>query len=369
MFVSKLSLLNFKNYTEAQFEFCDGINCFTGDNGEGKTNLLDAIHYLSFCKSYFNAVDSQNISFEAPFFVIQAQVDRPEAEATDDVYCGQKRNQKKLFKRNKVEYNRLADHIGLYPLVMVSPADSDLINEGSESRRKFIDTIISQLDRIYLEDLMNYNKIVFQRNALLKRFAETGRFLKDSIEIWDLQLIEFAGRIYQKRSRFIFELIPLFQKYYEELSGGREKVDIVYESHLLDTDFAEVLKSALPRDRAVHYTTVGTHKDDLQFLLRNNLVKKYGSQGQQKTYLIALKLAQYEYIKNHKKQAPWLLLDDIHDKLDADRVKALMHLVSGDHFGQIFITDTDPERIAKLFKSGSIPFKQFHISNGKIVAV
>ena len=368
MYVSKLSLLNFKNYAEAQFEFCEGINCFTGDNGEGKTNLLDAIHYLSFCKSYFNAIDSQNISFEAPFFVIQAQVTHASNDLTEEIYCGQKRNQKKIFKRNKVEYERLADHIGLYPLVMVSPADADLINEGSESRRRFIDTIIAQLDRYYLDDLMNYNKIVFQRNALLKKFAETGRFSKDSIEIWDLQLVEFAGRIYEKRSRFIFELLPLFQKYYEALSGGREKVDITYQSHLLDTDFTQVLKEALLRDRAVHYSTVGTHKDDLHFLLRKNPVKKYGSQGQQKTYLIALKLAQYEYIKNAKKQAPLLLLDDIHDKLDAARVKALMQLVSGDHFGQIFITDTDPERIAKLFSTGSIPFKQFNIQHGKVVA-
>ena len=365
MHIQRLSFLNFKNYEQLNLEFCPGINCLIGDNGEGKTNILDGLHYLSFCKSYFNPIDSQNILHDHPFFVIQGTVSNEAGE--DEIYCAQKRNQKKQFKRNKVEYSRLADHIGRYPMVMISPSDNDLIHEGSESRRRFLDSVLSQFDSIYLDDLINYNKILSQRNALLKKFAETGRFLKDSIEIWDMQLIEFAQRIYLKRSRLIAEFIPVFQKYYEAISQGKEKVNINYQSHLLDTDFSEVLAKAIERDRALQYTTVGTHKDDLEFTIRKQPVKKYGSQGQQKTYLIALKLAQYEYMRNVMKKRPILLLDDIHDKLDENRVRGIMALVSQDQFGQIFITDTHPSRIALIFENNpAMSFKQYRISNGTI---
>jgi len=363
MYLKRLSLINFKNYSEAELSFCNGVNCFTGSNGEGKTNLLDAIHYLSFCKSFFNPIDSQNIQHSAPFFLIQGVFD---AEGTEEeIYCGLKRNQKKLFKRNKSEYGRLADHIGLFPVVMISPSDSDLINEGSESRRRFMDSVIAQFDRIYLDDLINYNKIVSQRNALLKKFAESGRFSNDSLDIWDLQLVDFAKRINVKRKKLIVELNPIFQHYYELISGGKEKVQLVYHSDLNFEDFDVVLKAAITKDRALQYTTVGTHKDDLELTINGHSVKKFGSQGQQKSYLIALKLAQFDQIKKIKNCLPILLLDDIHDKLDEVRVKQLMELVSGDHFGQIFITDTHAGRLPGIFTSKQdISFRQFSIAEG-----
>jgi len=366
MYLKSISLLNFKNYPEAELLFCSGVNCFTGKNGEGKTNLLDAIHYLSFCKSFFNPIDSQNILHQAPFFLIQGSFQQD--EGLDEVYCGLKRNQKKTVKRNKVEYNRLADHIGLYPLVMISPSDSDLINEGSESRRKFMDSVIAQFDRVYLEDLINYNKILSQRNALLKKFAESGRFVKDSLEVWDFQLVEFAKRINEKRRILVNDLNPLFQHYYRLISGGREEVNLQYHSDLNFEDFDLVLKAAITKDRALQYTTVGVHKDDLELSIAGYPIKKYGSQGQQKSYLIALKLAQFDQIKKVKNTSPLLLLDDIHDKLDELRVKRLMDLVSGEHFGQVFITDTHPARIASIFaQKESIPYLEFRIEDGKIL--
>jgi DNA replication and repair protein RecF len=364
MYLQKLSLVNFKNYSSAELELCPQVNCFTGSNGEGKTNLLDAIHYLSFCKSFFNPVDSQNILHEAPFFLIQGTFmvnDQPE-----EVYCGLKRNQKKQFKRNKKEYSKLSDHIGLLPLVMISPADSDLIAEGSENRRKFIDSVISQYDKDYLDSLIDYNKVLSHRNALLKSFAESRSFDEITLEIWDMQLADLGKRIYVKRRQFIDEFTPIFQQYYEMLSGGKEKVSLAYTSHLEDKEFAQVLKSTLRKDLAFQYTTAGIHKDDLEFRISDHPIKKFGSQGQQKSYLIALKLAQFDFIKRIKKLTPILLLDDIYDKLDEDRVKYLMNIVSKGSFGQIFITDTHYDRIPRLFSSTSSPFKVFKVKDGEV---
>jgi DNA replication and repair protein RecF len=365
MHLKKLSILNFKNYPEAELLFSSRINCLTGNNGEGKTNILDAIHYLSFCKSFFNPLDSQNILHESPFFLIQGLF-AGENQGDDDIYCGLKRNQKKQFKRNKKEYDRLADHIGLYPLVMISPADSELITEGSESRRRFIDSVIAQFDRDYLENLIFYNKVLSQRNALLKQFGDSRQFDKTSLEIWDVQLTGYGKKVHEKRQNFINSFIPIFQKYYELISGGREKVGIGYTSHLNDNAFADVLEKALNRDRAMEYTTVGIHKDDLEFTINGYPLKKYASQGQQKSFLIALKLAQFDFIKNIKKVTPILLLDDIYDKLDDLRVKQLMELVSSDNFGQLFITDTHPTRLADLFQSTNADYKVFQIINGSV---
>jgi DNA replication and repair protein RecF len=366
MHLKKLSVLNFKNYPEVELLFCSHINCLTGNNGEGKTNILDAIHYLSFCKSFFNPIDSQNILHESPFFLIQGLYET-ENQEEDELYCGLKRNQKKQFKRNKKEYSRLADHIGLYPLVMISPADSELITEGSESRRRFIDSVIAQFDRDYLENLISYNKVLSQRNALLKQFGDSRQFDKTSLEIWDIQLIEYGKKVHLKRQSFINSFIPIFQKYYELISGGREQVGMDYISHLNDNAFADVLEKALNRDRAMEYTTVGIHKDDLEFTINGYPLKKYASQGQQKSFLIALKLAQFAFIKSIKKVTPILLLDDIYDKLDDLRVKQLMELVSSDHFGQLFITDTHPTRLADLFKTTNADFKVFQITNGSVI--
>ena len=367
MFLKQLSLINFKNHPEFEAKFSEKINCFVGNNGVGKTNLLDAIHYLSFCKSFFNPIDSQNILHESPFFLIQGVFEGPDQE--DDIYCGLKRNQKKQFKRNKKEYSRLADHIGLYPLVMISPADSELITEGSESRRKFIDSVIAQFDRDYLENLISYNKVLSQRNALLKQFSDSRQFDRTSLEIWDMQLIEYGKRVHLKRQDFINSFITIFQKYYELISGGREEVGMGYTSHLNDTSFADALEKALNRDRAMEYTTVGIHKDDLEFTINGYPLKKYASQGQQKSFLIALKLAQFDFIKNIKKVTPILLLDDIYDKLDDRRVKQLMELVSSDNFGQLFITDTHPTRLANLFLTTNADFKVFQITNGNALEV
>jgi len=347
---------------EAELEFSSHVNCFTGDNGEGKTNILDAIHYLSFCKSFFNPIDSQNILHEAPFFLVQGTYNVEGKE--EEIYCGLKRSQKKQFKRNKKEYSRLADHIGLFPLVMISPADSELVTEGSESRRKFMDSVIAQFDREYLEKLIQYNRVLSHRNMLLKQIGNNQPFDNDSLEIWDHQLIEYGEFVHQKRKNFIANFISIFQKYYELISGGKEQVDLTYISHLNDISFREVLQKALQRDLAMEYTTVGIHKDDLEFRIDEYPLKKYASQGQQKSFLIALKLAQYDFIKQVKQVTPILLLDDIYDKLDDFRVKQLMELVSSDHFGQLFITDTHPTRLAELFNSTNVDFKSFRINKG-----
>ncbi|HEX8517236.1 MAG TPA: DNA replication/repair protein RecF [Bacteroidia bacterium] len=364
MYLKKLSILNFKNYPEAELAFSPRVNCFTGNNGEGKTNILDAIHYLSFCKSFFNPVDSQNIMHEEPFFLIQGTYELN--DALEEIYCGQKRNQKKQFKRNKKEYQRLADHIGLFPLVMISPADSELITEGSESRRKFMDSVIAQFDREYLENLISYNKVLSHRNALLKQFGDSGKFDPESLEIWNDQLIMYGEKVYQKRTDFIESFIPIFRNYYALISGGKETVDLVYVSHLKDSTFAEALAKTLGRDKAMEYTTAGVHKDDLEFTISGYPLKKYASQGQQKSFLIALKLAQFDFIKKIKKLTPILLLDDIYDKLDDLRVKQLMELVSSANFGQLFITDTHPLRLAELFSTTGADFKNFAIENNVV---
>lgn len=364
MFLKKLSVLNFKNYTEVELSFSKQINCLTGNNGEGKTNILDAIHYLSFCKSFFNPIDSQNILHDSQFFMVQGLFEMSEQD--DEIYCGLKRNQKKQFKRNKKEYARLADHIGLYPLVMISPADSELITEGSESRRRFIDSVIAQFDRDYLENLISYNKVLSHRNALLKQFGDNRQFDKTSLEIWDVQLIEHGKKVHASRQKFINNFVSTFQTYYELISGGKEKVNIQYTSHLNENAFADVLEKALNRDRAMEYTTVGIHKDDLEFTINEHPIKKFASQGQQKSFLIALKLAQFDFIKKIKNITPILLLDDIYDKLDDLRVKQLMEIVSNNNFGQLFITDTHPTRLADLFNNSNVDCKVFRIANGAV---
>jgi DNA replication and repair protein RecF len=363
MYLKNLTIHSFKNYTEANLEFSEKINCFVGDNGVGKTNLLDAIYYLSFCKSYFNQLDMQNIMHEADYFTLHGQFIRNN-EHNDLVSCIQKRNQRKVFKINKKEYERLADHIGLFPLVMISPYDRDLINEGSDVRRKFIDSVISQFDRIYLEDLINYNKALQQRNSLLKQFAENKRFEFSSLEIWNMILQKHGENIYQKRKIFLEEFMPLFQRYFAFIADAKEKVDIVYLSQLNTNDMEGLLKENIQRDRALQYTSVGIHKDDLDFTMDGFAVKKFGSQGQQKSFLIALKLAQFEYTKNIKGFKPILLFDDIFDKLDNTRVEQLIKLVADQNFKQVFITDTQTERMLTVFENMEISHKIFKVEKG-----
>ncbi len=365
MHLHKITLHNFKNYKEAAFVFTGKINCFVGNNGVGKTNLLDAIHYLSFCKSYFNPSDIQNIRHETDFFVIHGNYYR-QNDLSEQLQCIQKRNQRKKFLYNKKEYERLADHIGKFPLVMISPSDRDLINDGSELRRRYIDSVISQFDKLYLDDLINYNKALNQRNALLKSFAEHRYFDLESLEIWNEQMITLGTTIFQRRKSFLGEFIPLFQHYFRLISGGKEQVNINYQSQLLNGSLGDLMKQAVERDRAALYSTVGIHKDDLEFLLDGYLLKRYGSQGQQKSFVIATKLAQFEYTRKVNGFKPILLLDDIFDKLDGYRVQQVIKLVSENSFGQVFITDTQEENIRKIFDPLEIEHKIFRI-NGDII--
>ena len=364
MHLKKLSLLNFKNYREAGIDFDEGVNAFVGGNGEGKTNLLDAIHYLSLCKSYFNAIDGQNIKQHEDFFILQGVFDLDGID--ENISCGLKRGQKKTFKRNQKEYNRLSEHIGLLPVVMISPTDTNLITDGSEERRKFPDSIISQFDRNFLEDLISYSRALMQRNTYLKRAAQSRSFDLDALEIWNEQLTNSGIRIHAARQKFIKNLIPIFRYYYNFIAGEKESVDIRYESHLNDGDFKTLLAESTERDRILQYTSVGPHKDDLVFIINGFPVKRYASQGQQKSFLIALKLAHFNFVSKQKGIKPILLLDDIFDKLDDDRVGKLMELVSQDNFGQIFITDTHPERLLSIFENIGVAIRSFPVRDGEL---
>jgi len=367
MHIQKLSLLNFKNFQVAELNLSKGINCIAGNNGAGKTNLLDAVYYLSFCKSYFNTIDSQNITDGAPFFVIQGKYlydNKPYA-----LTCSLKKGEKKIFKNNDKEYKRLSEHIGLFPLVIISPSDVDYINEGSDVRRKYIDSVLVQFDKIYLENLVAYNKALLQRNYLLKRFFENNYFDRASLEIWDDKLLMLGQKIFDKRLAFIKEFVPLFRDFYHLLSGGHEQVAIRYESQLLKGPFTQLMAAAINNDRKALYTTVGIHKDDLLFTKDDKPLKKFGSQGQQKTFLIALKLAQYSVTKDIKKVAPLLLLDDIFDKLDNKRVAYLIELVSKNGFEQVIITDTDLNRMRSVLEQVNLPAKFFMVEDQNVKEV
>jgi len=364
MWVKSLALINFKNYEEASLAFIPGVNAFTGDNGAGKTNLLDALHYMSLCKSYFNPIDSQQIRQGADFFLIQAAVQKDPEE--DVLSCSLKRNQKKQFKKNKKDYQRLADHIGAYPLVMITPNDSVIITDGSEERRKFVDNVISQTDHQYLDDLIRYNKFLLQRNSLLKQQGQSGKYDNDLLSILDEELVLVGRRIFEKRKDFLQTFVRIFDKHYRYLTGESESAELRYDSQLTDADFSVLLREAIPRDRALERTTVGIHKDELAFHLGGMPLKKFGSQGQQKSFLIALKLAQYSFLYADKGFKPLLLLDDIFDKLDDKRTHKLMQMVSDDDFGQIFITDTSSERIRRTFTEIHTDVRIFEVSKGKI---
>lgn len=364
MILQRLSLVNFRNYENLELECSERINCFTGLNGSGKTNLLEAIHYLALCKSFLNPADTLNIRFEAPFFVIQGDFLKDDG-SIDTIYCGVKRGQKKVFRRNGKDYERLSDHIGLIPLVVVSPSDGVLISGSSEERRRFMDSVISQYNRTYLDHLIAYNRLLSQRNALLKQMAK-GNDDGGTMEVLNIQLENHGVQLYDMRKDFIARLEPIFNEYYAVLSGGTERVSLTYESVLQQKTFEQALKDALRKDIALEYTTAGIHRDDLDFLINEHSLKKSGSQGQQKTFLIALKLAEYRFLDAATTKKPLLLLDDIHDKLDADRVYRLMELVCAPGFGQIFVTDTGTGRMEVLFKGRGLPYKVFVVENGSV---
>lgn len=364
MWLKNITLLNFKNYSDADLRFSKTVNAFVGNNGAGKTNLLDAIHYLCLCKSYFNPIDSQQIKTAEELFLIQGDFDRQ--EKNEKITCGVKKNQKKQFKRNKKEYDKLAHHIGLFPLVMISPYDVTIIMDGSEERRRFMDNVISQTDAAYLDELMIYNRHLLNRNALLKQIALTRRYDPTLLEIFDEQLVSSGQKIFEKRKLFMMDYIQLFNKYYSYLTTDAEQVNLTYLSQLNDTAFSTLLQQSVEKDKILERTTMGIHKDDLVFTISEMPLKKFGSQGQQKSFLIALKLAQYAYVEKYKGFKPLLLLDDIFDKLDDHRMHKLMEMVSHHDFGQIFITDTGKERVLNIFNQIKVPVTLFEVINGSI---
>lgn len=359
MFLKKISLFNYKNISEATFDFDVKINCFVGKNGIGKTNVLDAIYHLAYGKSYFNPLAVQNIKHGEEFFVIDGEFDK--SGRNEQIVSSFKKGQKKILKRNGKPYEKFSDHIGFIPLVIISPADNDLIIEGSETRRKFIDSVISQLDSSYLQQLIHYQKIISQRNALLKYFALNHVFETDTLGIYNEQLYDLGQNIFGKRKQFIEEFLPIFNKHHQAITGSAEAVQLVYESHLFENNTLTLLELNLAKDRALQYTSVGIHKDDLSFQIDHYPIKKFGSQGQQKSFLIALKLAQFEFVKKQSGEKPILLFDDIFDKLDETRVSKIVEMVNQEEFGQLFISDTHPERTENIVKTTHQSYKIFSL--------
>lgn len=357
MYLKKIALFNYKNFAEASFDFDVKINCFVGKNGIGKTNVLDAIYQLANGKSYFNPVAIQNIKHGEEFFIIDGEFEK--SKRIEQIVCSVKKGSKKILKRNGKNYDKFSEHIGFIPLVIISPADNDLITDGSETRRKFLDTVISQLDSIYLQHLILYQKVIVQRNALLKYFALNHVFDDDNLSIYDLQLQQLGELIFEKRKIFIADFLPIFNKHHLQIAGVAENVHLIYESQLFEKNTMQLLKDNLIKDRALQYTTVGIHKDDLLFQIDGFSIKKFGSQGQQKSFLIALKLAQFEFVKKRCGEKPILLLDDIFDKLDESRVSKIVAMVNNDDFGQLFISDTHQERTESIVKMAHQTYKIF----------
>jgi len=357
MRLNRLSLINYKNFETREFFFDAKINCLVGPNGVGKTNVLDAIYHLAFGKSYFNPITTQNIRHGAEYFVLEGAFEKEGRE--EMIVCSFKKGAKKVLKRNGKVYDRISEHIGQVPLVIISPADRDLILEGSETRRKFMDGVISQGDKAYLQDVIGYQKLVSQRNALLKYFAANRTFDPTSLEVYDAQLQELGSRIHRKRNAFMEAFSPIFNTQYKAISGGDEPVGLRYCSQLHKAPLSQLLREHIEKDRMLQYTTQGIHKDDLEMQIGEHPIKKFGSQGQQKSFLIALKFAQFQFMKTQHSGTPILLLDDIFDKLDDNRVGQLLHLVNDENFGQLFITDTHDERTERLIRKTGQSFTMY----------
>lgn len=359
MILKKLSLLNYKNFETKTFAFDPKINCFVGHNGVGKTNVLDAIYHLSFGKSYFNPITGQNIKHGEDFFVIEGQYEKE--TRNEKIIVSAKRGQKKKIKRNAKAYEKFSEHIGFLPLVIISPSDRDLITEGSDTRRKFMDGVISQGDSSYLQTLISYNKVLAQRNSLLKYFAVNNTFNQDNLDIYNEQLHGFGSEIFQKRTLFLEEFTPIFLERYVSISNAVESVSLEYSSQLKEIELLHLLQENTIKDKITQYTNFGIHKDDLSFQIDGHPIKKFGSQGQQKSYLIALKLAQFDFIKAQSKVNPILLLDDIFDKLDEQRVEHIISLVHNENFGQLFISDTHADRTETVIKKVGQTYKIFKL--------
>lgn len=364
MFLQSLSLQYFKNYEKAEVSFCDHFNCLVGINGSGKTNVLDAIHYLSTTKSAFHALDSQSINHDGKYFVINGQF--AQGDKQSKVHCSLKKNSRKLFKVDDAEYDKLSEHVGKYPVVLIAPNDDELIRESNETRRKFFDSIISQYDQEYLRALIKYNHHLKQRNALLKSMNESGKVDAVMVESYDKPLIALGVEIAKNRKDFVKEFLPHLQANYDKISEKREQITVDYNTKVLAKDFAQQYAKGLQKDVITQRTNLGIHRDEYLFEIDQFLIKKYGSQGQQKSLLISLKLAQFEFIKTHLGKTPILLLDDIFDKLDDGRISQLMAIIGSDNFGQVFVTDAREERTRSLLEGKFDPMKIFKVENNSI---
>ncbi|MEP2026954.1 MAG: DNA replication and repair protein RecF [Reichenbachiella sp.] len=367
MFLQSLSLQYFKNYEKAEVSFCDHFNCLVGINGSGKTNVLDAIHYLSTTKSAFHSLDSQSINHDGQYFVVNGRFSLKGKQ--QKVHCSLKKNFRKTFKVDESEYERLSEHVGKFPVVMIAPNDDELIRESNETRRKFFDSIISQYDHEYLQSLIKYNQHLKQRNALLKAMNESGRVDAVMVETYDKPLITLGQGIAKKRKSFIKKFLPHLQSNYDRLSERRERVSVEYNTKVLANDFAEQYAKGLKKDVITQRTNLGIHRDEYLLVIDDFLIKKYGSQGQQKSLLISLKLAQFEFIKSHLGKTPILLLDDIFDKLDDGRISQLMSIIGSDTFGQVFVTDAREERTRSLLQGKFEPMKLFRVDENSIEEV
>lgn len=362
MILKKLTILNYRNIAEAEIELSEKVNCFVGQNGEGKTNVLDAICFLSFAKSAICSIDSQNIRHGEDVMMIQGTYDLNGTE--EEISVGMKQHQKKHVKRNKKEYKRLSEHIGLLPLVMVSPGDSTLILSGSDERRRFMDMVISQYDHEYLNALTVYNKALMQRNAMLKAEEEPN---PDMLAVYEELMAMHGETVFRKRSNFIEAFIPVFQQFHNTITGGSETVDIRYVSHGQRGDLLHQIQAGRNKDRIMGFSLHGIHKDELEMTLGGFPIKREGSQGQNKSYLIALKLAQFNFLQRTGSQTtPIVLLDDIFDKLDATRVENIIHLMLQPAFGQIFITDTNRQHLDKILERTHGNYKIFQVHAGNI---
>lgn len=381
MTLKSLDLLLFKNYEEAHLAFAQRVNCLTGPNGSGKTNLLDAIHYLALTKSAFSVSDQPSIKHSAEYAMVRGRFERHDDQAgaaSETVQVNLHTTQKKTVLLNRAPYERLSEHVGRFPVVLLSPYDTDLVREGSEERRRFFDGLLSQRDPAYLETLLRYNHLLRHRNALLKQAQERRSLDRDYLAVLDEQLIPPGRDLTEARASFLLEFEPLFQRHYAHLTDGAESVALTYRSQLIEADFAELLADAQRADVAAGRTTVGPHKDDFEFLLlpaavgfdqTPRAVKQYGSQGQQKSFVIALKLAQFEMLAARHRRKPLLLLDDIFDRLDERRIGRLLTLVADGTFGQIFLTDSHPDRAAALLRpiTEADELREFRVETGRVV--
>jgi DNA replication and repair protein RecF len=362
--LQQLILTNFRNYTYQILEFSPGLNLVTGLNGMGKTNLLDAIYYLCMGKSYLTANDRQVVRQDEPYFRLEGQFlkGNQREKFVAKVIPGKE----KTLEHSAIAYDKIADHVGALPVVFLAPDDTSLAMDGSEERRRFLDNTLCQLDRVYLENLVRYNRVLSNRNALLKQFSEKNDFNPTLLEAYNQQLLEPAALVLAKRTAFVQEFQPVFNLFYQTICSGVESVDCQYKSQLLHQDFASLLEINVERDRILQRTTTGIHKDDLEFELDGKLLKRFASQGQLKSFVLAMKLAQFECLRQHKQEIPLLLLDDLFDKLDDLRIASLIKLLSGSEFGQLFISDAHPERADAIAKHYQGDSRRIVIDHGEV---